>query len=209
LSTNFINFLKRYWSSTKFKYDIQREQWLKEKGLEEEDVLWVHEIFRCRLKNTLEKQFPMLADSLWLHSPIILGELIDIAVKDLAASVNDKIVSKPVFTNDKMLTIAGMPDIINEKSKTIIEIKYAGGAIKEPLQHHLLQVKTYLWLTDYNYAELWYFTHKGCSSFTVSEAITEDDLIAAITGNGIPAFPEWECKYCIYKGICPGVGEGK
>jgi len=209
LSTNFINFLKRYWSSIKFKYDINREQWLKERNLEKQDVLWVHEIFRCQLKNRFEGQFPMLADGLWLHSPIILGELIDIAVKDLAGSINDKIVSKEIFIDDRMLTIAGMPDILDEKTRTVIEVKYAGGAIKEPLQHHVLQVKTYKWITGYLNAELWYFTRNGCSSFPVEYPITEDELVSAVKGNGVPAFPEWECRYCIYKTLCPGVGEGK
>ena len=173
-----------------------------------ENRIHVHDLVRCKHKSELETLFPETASTL---SPILfLGEAVDEFVKMLVVTYKDKLFEKLETTtgefektvnfNGKEITIIGRPDILLEDS--VIEIKYSRTPEDKPLEHHINQLKIYMFLTNKNKGVLVYFTPRGLREFTFEEEVKEDFIHSILETWGSPRY-EWECQYCNYKEICP------
>jgi len=70
------------------------------------------------------------------------------------------------FDDDSLsYLIVGFPDALFPDK--VIEIKYAGSDLSVPHEHHILQLRAYLWLTNLKEGELWYFTPNRMTSVRV------------------------------------------
>ena len=184
--------------------DYEKEKYETKMG---ENVFHVHELVACKFKSELVREIPELSTP--LKPPIFIGEAIDDFMKQLF--LNDKelqkmtitaegIYEKEVNVEGKEIKIVGKPDIV--LNDTIIEIKYTQFPDELPRDHHVKQVKLYLFLTGCKKGKLVYVTNRGFKEFDVNEPFTEEELAEYIKTWSSPRY-EWECTYCNYKQICP------
>ncbi len=173
----------------------------------EETRIHVHDLVRCKHKSYMETIFPEFAS---VASPVLfIGEAVDEFTKLLVTRFKEifpnlesteKEIEKTVEYDDKIITIVGRPDILLKDA--VIEIKYSRLVNEEPLEHHLNQLKLYIFLTGKPRGYLIYFMPTGIREFIVEEEITEDFVKSLIDSWKSPRY-EWECQYCNYRYICP------
>jgi CRISPR/Cas system-associated exonuclease Cas4 (RecB family) len=63
---------------------------------------------------------------------------------------------RELTTNNGIYVISGMIDMIEPETKTPIEIKYQTLLQKSPQEHHVLQMRAYLWLLNAKRGEIVY-----------------------------------------------------
>jgi CRISPR-associated exonuclease Cas4 len=103
---------------------------------------------------------------------------------------------------NRLYVISGMIDIIDPGTKTPIEIKYQTSLQKSPHEHHILQMRAYLWLLNTKQGEIIYISPEGLKTYAVSEPLTDEEVMALIKEEKTPRWPEWECQYCPYLQFC-------
>jgi len=178
----------------------------------EETKLHVHDIVRCKHKSVMETMFPEFMRSPSAH--IFIGEAIDEFVKKIIEIKREDLfpdlesteieVSREIRLEDdgeeKVITIIGKPDIVLRDA--IVEIKYSRTIEDKPLEHHVMQLKLYLFLTNKKKGYLIYVTPRGMREFVIEEEVSDDYVKELLRSWSSPRF-EWECDYCHYKEICP------
>jgi len=172
------------------------------------DKVHVHDLVRCKHKSELEVLFP---EGSYKLSPVLfLGEAVDEFVKNLVMDYREKLfkdlvsttseVEKKISINGREITIIGRPDIIMEDS--VIEVKYSRTPEDKPLEHHIAQLKLYMYLTNKKKGILVYFTPRGLREFIIEEEIDEEYVQELVNNWKTPRY-DWECQYCNYREICP------
>jgi len=173
-----------------------------------ENRVHVHDLLRCKHKSYLETMFPEVSSVL---SPVLfLGEAVDEFVKLLVDKYKEELFpnlittdgeyEKTILYNEKSFTIIGRPDIVLEDK--IIEIKYSRTKNDKPLEHHINQLKTYMFLTQKKTGIIIYFTPAGIIEHKIDEEVSEDFVKELIDSWSSPRY-DWECQYCVYRDICP------
>jgi len=163
--------------------------------------IYVTDITECKKKSEFRR-------TLWFmditNTSMLIGEIIHRGVEDLIAEhFKDK---NPQIEYEAVKTIGnyeihGRIDILLDDA--VIEIKYMrgiGGTL--PLQHHVEQVKLYLWLTNRDKGFLYYFTPDGFAIYEVKGKPTDQEVLFKIENEQSPKY-EWECRYCSFRQICP------
>ncbi len=172
------------------------------------DKIHVHDLVRCKHKSELEVLFP---EGSYKLSPVLfLGEAVDEFVKNLVLNYKEKLfkdlvsttseVEKKISVNGKEITITGRPDLVMEDS--VIEVKYSRTPEDKPLEHHIAQLKLYMYLTNKRKGILVYFTPHGLREFIFEEEISDNFVHELINNWKTPRY-DWECQYCNYREICP------
>ncbi|MBP1357370.1 MAG: CRISPR-associated protein Cas4, partial [Sulfolobus sp.] len=149
------------------------------------------------------------------YSPAaILGDLVHKGLESLNLLSNFEIQSevetaKIIDLKDRKINVKGRVDILlkNKNNEIIIvEIKTARKDIGLPLQHHILQLRIYLWLFNTKNGILIYITPDRLSEYEVKEPATDDEirmlLSELLSASKAPKYI-WECKYCEYNIVCP------
>jgi CRISPR-associated exonuclease Cas4 len=131
-----------------------------------------------------------------------LGQLVEDALKYRFQNEGENVYIKELKTNDGSYVISGMIDIIDPETKTPIEIKYQTSLQKSPHEHHILQMKAYLWLLNAKRGEIIYISPEGIKIYAVSEPLTDEEVKTLIKEEKAPRWPEWECQYCPYQQFC-------
>ncbi|MHA1616856.1 MAG: CRISPR-associated protein Cas4 [Candidatus Njordarchaeales archaeon] len=177
-----------------------------------ENEIHVHDLVRCKHKSKMEDLFPEFARS---PSPnIFIGEAVDEFVKKIVEMQREKLfqdletteveISREIVIEKKdgaeKVVIIGKPDII--LSDAVVEIKYARSIEDKPLDHHVMQLKTYMFLTKKEKGYLIYITPRGLKEFKIEENVDEEFVKKLLQEWSSPRF-EWECEYCQFREICP------
>jgi len=168
-----------------------RQEW-ESKGY---TVLFAHEICSCPKKREFSVIFPELRDSISLKPSVMIGELIELAVKDIL-SLKGLDLHKTIGR----YVIFGGIDMYDPNTNTVFDIKYTTG---EPLpkEEHALRVAVYKWLAETDKGYLIYISPRGFREFEVKKSLSDDDIIDLIENSRIPKWKN-ECSYCIYREFC-------
>ncbi|MGQ4891541.1 MAG: CRISPR-associated protein Cas4 [Candidatus Njordarchaeia archaeon] len=184
--------------------DYQKEKY---KTMYDVNTFHVHELVACKFKSELVREIPELSTP--LNPPIFIGEGIDNLMKELFEKdselqsltvTTEGVYEKSINVDGVEIKIVGKPDIVLKD--TIIEVKYTQFADDLPRDHHIKQLKLYLFLTGYKKGKLVYVTNRGFKEYNIEEPFTEQELVEYIKNWSSPRY-EWECTYCNYKQICP------
>jgi CRISPR/Cas system-associated exonuclease Cas4 (RecB family) len=89
-----------------------------------------------------------------------------------------------------------------------IEVKYLTSLESVPREHHVLQLRIYLWLVGKAKGELTYVSPQGVKSYSVNTPLTDEEIIQLIGEEKTPRW-EWECGYCEYKQFCNKTKDAK
>jgi len=184
------------------KYTVSREK-LRAKYREAgKNLLFVHEICECSEKRKMRLRFPELERAEVYNARFVIGELIEEALKKRFKNEGDSTCMKELNVDGKQYIICGTVDIIDPESKTLIEVKYQTALKDEPKEHHVLQLRLYLWLLGAEKGELLYVSPEGLKSFIIEKPLAEREIAELIKSKRAPRWVEWECKYCQYQPFC-------
>jgi CRISPR-associated protein Cas4 len=186
----------------KQKYIEERERLREKFAKEGKKLLFVHELCECSEKRKMRLRFPEIEKATTYNPRFALGQLVEDALKHRFQNEGENIYMKELTMNDGNYVISGMIDIIDPETKTPIEIKYQTSLQKSPQEHHILQMRAYLWLLNTKKGEIIYISPEGIKTYTVSEPLTDEEVKALIKEEKAPRWPEWECQYCPYQQFC-------
>jgi CRISPR-associated protein Cas4 len=186
----------------KQKYIEERERLREKFAKEGKKLLFVHELCECSEKRKMRLRFPEIERATTYNPRFALGQLVEEALKQRFKNRDENIFMKELITDDGSYVISGMIDIIDPETKTPIEIKYHTSLQKSPQEHHILQMRAYLWLLNTKQGEIIYVSPEGLKTYVESKPLTDEEVKALIKEEKAPRWPEWECQYCPYQQFC-------
>ncbi len=190
------------WRISESKERIEKKQ---------DNEIYVTDLIYCPLKYRYQKIYKELSIATSINPVTIMGELIHIGVERLVLDLlrernveSEVEVEKRISIDGKEYVIKGRIDLIVDNN--IIEIKSSRSDTNIPHEQHILQLKTYLWLTGYKKGLILYITSNRIAEYEIVEALSDgevSDLVRSIlSGEPAPRY-QWECSYCPYALICP------
>jgi CRISPR-associated protein Cas4 len=186
----------------KQKYIEERERLREKFAKEGKKLFFVHELCECSEKRKMRLRFPEIEKATTYNPRFALGQLVEDALKHRFQNEGENIYMRELEMNDGTYVISGMIDIIDPGTKTPIEIKYQTSLQKSLQEHHILQMRAYLWLLNAKRGEIIYVSPEGLKIYIVSEPLTDEEVKALIKEEKSPRWPEWECQYCPYQQFC-------
>jgi len=163
----------------------------------EDYEIWISEIVACKYKSFLNKIY---YEHGFIEPRLILATLIH---KGFQEWLRQQYGAETEVDFQKELNnyrIKGRVDAI--ANGAVIEIKYASDIRgNEPYEHHILQLRLYLWLTEYEEGRLIYITPNRLIEFKITEKMTDDEVLMMLDTWQSPEW-SWECDYCRFYSIC-------
>jgi len=172
-----------------------------EKKKSNRSVIWVSDLARCKRA----REYDLIYDFLFnIKSEWVLGKLAHMGFYEYLKSIyGPDNVRTEVEVEKKVgdYLLKGRIDAV-VNGNLIIELK-TGRDIptNEPSEHHVVQVKAYLWMVGLEKAKLIYLTRAQWREFVIEEPYNEDEIVALIDADTSPKW-DWECNYCQYNSIC-------
>lgn len=178
----------------------------------EENVFYVTDLVKCPLTLKYENEYKDLAITNSLNSSAIMGTFIHSGLEDFLKSNFSNIqtevpVEKEIVVQGKNIKIKGRVDAIigTNGEKVVVEIKSGRSDKGIPHEHHIIQLRIYLWLTGIRKGLLLYITSDRIAEYSVNEPLDEAEIIRLVEEtlkmSKAPRY-QWECKYCVYAKVC-------
>jgi len=198
---SFVDLLYR-WRINESKERIEKKQ---------DNEIYVTDLIYCPLKYRYQKMYKELSIVASVSPTTIMGELIHIGMEKLVSDLlkgknimSEVEVERKINIDGKEYVIKGRVDLIVDNN--IIEIKSSRSDANIPHEHHILQLRIYLWLTGCERGLLLYITSNRIAEYEIIEPLSDgeiSDLVRSIiSGEPAPRY-QWECSYCSYALICP------
>ncbi len=176
-----------------------------------ENELYVTDLISCPLKLRYSKLYKELALASAFKPVALMGELLHLGLEKLLSELLGVDNVKTEVEYEREVVVDGTTYIVKGRVDAIvgdvlIEIKSVRSDTHIPLQHHVMQVRIYLWLTGLPKGILVYITPDRIAEFLIdtpaSDGEVTDLVRSTIEGRPAPRYP-WECSYCIYSQLCP------
>lgn len=90
--------------------------------------------------------------------------MIEEALKQRFKNEGESTFARELSIDGKSYIVSGTADMIGPETKTPIEVKYQTALKDEPKEHHVLQLRLYLWLLNAEKGELLYVSPEGIKS---------------------------------------------
>lgn len=179
------------------------EEQIKKQSLRGENEIWVSELVQCKQKAEYNKKFPFIFT---IEPRLILGEIVHEGLEAILMNEFGYDIEVEVYKQLENYTLSGRIDALNNEE--VVEIKYAAD-VKDsrPYEHHVLQLRIYMWLADRERGRLIYITPNKILEFTIENRARTDEILMLIDNWQSPRY-EWECKYCQFVRICPKARNG-
>jgi len=163
----------------------------------EGNVIWVSQLVRCKRKAEFEEEMFYVYR---LEPYFIMANLIHIGLQKWLQDNYSFEIEKEFQKELAEYVIRGRVDAINKD--TVIEIKCTKDVRdNKPYEHHVLQLRLYLWLTGREHGKLIYITPNKLLEFDIHETMDDDEVLLLIDNWKSPRY-EWECSYCDFACIC-------
>jgi len=188
------------------------------RGRREPGVYWVTDLIYCPLKRQLALKYPELAEPRydpWLVFGRIVHEGLEyLLLQQYIDSPDAEVLLEQEFKRviqgpEVEVEVVGRPDAvvrINGHIDTLYEFKTGFPGQQLPHDHHLLQVRLYLWLTGAPVGWLVYVMPDRITEYQVVKRVSEDEVVALLLDDKTPRW-DWECKKCPYRAYCPKYGQ--
>jgi len=184
------------------------ERW--KERVEEENIIHVTELISCPLKIEYLMKYPEVGKGQLLNSTFLSGIIMHKGLVQFLREHSKYTVLEEVEVQKSIgdWTIKGRVDCwltSNSGEDLIIEIKTSRRDIGLPHQHHIEQLKLYLWITGVKNGLLVYITPDRITEYEVKSTLTDSEVQNYIDDfikkTRVPRFP-WECSYCLWSNIC-------
>jgi len=174
------------------------EEYLEHQRDRKPNEIWVSELVQCKAKAQLRQQYPFFYQA---KPACTLGNLVHYGIYSYLLQELGLETEKEFKEYIEGWVIKGRIDGIDDKC--VYEIKYARELKdNQPFEHHVLQVKLYLWLTGKPEGKLIYITPNRLVEFSINESLSDDEVEQLIEQWTSPRY-DWECNYCEFVSICP------
>ena len=180
--------------------EILLQQWMEQISHymhKEDNVIWVSDLIRCKKKAELSNKH------FYIFKPepyFVMANLIHIGLQKWLQDNYNFEIEKEFEKKIEEFVIRGRVDAID--SNTVIEIKCTKDVKdNKPYEHHVLQLRLYLWLTGREHGKLIYITPNKLLEFDIHETMDDDEVLLLIDNWKSPRY-EWECSYCDFACIC-------
>lgn len=210
-----VNFMESKLSIVNLLYSWRIDE--TKKRLEEklDNEIYVTDLIYCPLKYKYQKIYKELTIGAAFNPVALYGEIIHQGLEKLLTTLfgtdnikveveYEKTIYLNLDNNTNAYTIKGRVDAVI--GDYVVEIKSSGSDKNLPYEHHIIQTRIYLWLSNLNKALIIYVTPNRIVEYQIEGAISDRELIELvkniITCQQVPRHT-WECKYCIYSILCP------
>lgn len=175
-----------------------------------DNEFYVTDLVYCPLKYRYQKLYKELTIASAINPTTLLGEFAHHGIEKILIEILGSDSVKTEVECEKSIEVEGALYIIRGRVDALIgdyvvEIKTSKSDVSIPQNHHILQTRLYLWLTNYKKALLLYVTANRITEFVIDKPATDGEVSDLIRGTiaGAPA-PRysWECKYCTYSVLC-------
>jgi len=191
-------FLRKLFDDMIMRYRIEREE-RREKLAKESGgsrVVFVHELLECPHKQKMRERFPEIELASTLNPRFVIGWLIEEGVRKMVGAESVRWHKRLDDT-----VIAGEADLVT--GDRVIEVKFLSSLYGTPHEHHVDQLRMYLWGLDREIGELWMFSPEGVI-FNEYQKMTDEEVrerLSRVSNSQTPLY-EWECKLCIFEQFC-------
>jgi len=181
---------------------------LEEKG---ENEIYVTELVLCPLKPRFQRMYRELALAHSFSPLALLGEFAHIGIERVLREILGEDVVKVEVEYERGVEVDGRSYVIKGRvdaivGDTVLEIKTSRSDANIPYQHHVQQLRIYLWLTGFSKGLLLYVTPERLVEYPVTDPASDGEILDAVrsieVGEPAPRYP-WECQYCPYAQLCP------
>jgi len=187
------------------------EQLEKLEEAKQPNIIYVTDLVSCSHKYHLRRKYPEL--TIGFEPSAILGVLLHKGLEDIIGSEGyevEKSIEKTIEVGSEKYIVKGRVDAYNPESRIVVEVKSSRSTGELPRQHHVEQLNIYLNMLDASQGILIYITPDRILEYSVSrEKIELKNMVKNIVNDQThPRYP-WECRYCIFRKICPYYTEEK
>lgn len=169
------------------------------------NIIYVTDLTACSHKLKLRRLYPEL--SLRFDPSAITGNLIHIGVEKYLSEQGFSVeypIEKEVEVEGKKYVLKGRIDAYHPDKNIVVEIKSGRETQNKPLEHHVLQLQIYLNMLNADQGILLYITPEGFLEYSVArEKVNIKSLLKTLVNDEVHPRWSWECKYCVYRRICP------
>jgi len=181
---------------------LVKDQWLRQQKFiseRKEGVVFITDLTLCPLRREFSKEFPIIYT---VEPPTIVGTLCHWGLEEF---LDKLLVGQREVELARIIdgvTVQGTIDFMTKD--TVFEIKSGRDHIgQEPAEHHVLQVRLYMWLAKKPKGKIIYVTFGRLAEYDVTNPCTDDEVRMLLQDDTAPKW-DWECKsYCLYSRICP------
>lgn len=168
-------------------------------------VIYITDLVSCSHKHHLRKYFPELL--LGFEPPLVLGDLVHLGLEKMLSESSFETeveIEGAVVLEGNEYVIKGRVDAINREEGIAVEIKTSRSGIFLPKENHIEQLNIYLNMLGYGKGILIYITPDKLVEYEIERTALDIESIVRETleDKAHPRY-EWECKYCVYRKICP------
>ena len=181
------------------------------KELTDPHILYVTDLVSCSHKRILRQVYPHL--SLRFEPPLVIGDLIHAGLakmlEDEGGWAPEYNIEKKFEVNGAEYRVLGRVDLIkvdnDGKPVYIVEVKTSRELPQNaPLEHHIIQLQLYMNLLEVDKGSLVYITSDALVEYEFDkQPINIIDLIRETINDSVHPRYAWECKYCVYRKLCP------
>ncbi len=194
-------------------YSVKQKEFTEKlKEMTDPRTIYVTDLVSCSMKRIMRIRYPLL--SFRFEPPMILGDLVHAGLEKLLGEHGwrpEVQIEKKVIINGEEYLLKGRADLVRyapgspSHAEEVIEIKTGRDLpLNEPHEHHVLQLKIYLYLLAAKRGYLVYITPERLVEFEIEpEPIDLETLVRETVYNEKAPRYEWECRYCPYRRICP------
>jgi len=194
-------------------YSIKQKEFTEKlKEMTDPRIIYVTDLVSCSMKRIMRIRYPLL--SFRFEPPMVLGDLVHAGLEKLLEEHGWRAevqIERKISIDDEEYLLKGRADLVRYSGKTedkveeVIEIKTGRDLPSNaPHEHHVLQLKIYLYLLGAQRGYLVYITPERLVEFQVDpEPIDLETLVRETVYNEKTPRYEWECRYCPYRRICP------
>ncbi|HIP66018.1 MAG TPA: CRISPR-associated protein Cas4 [Pyrodictium sp.] len=181
------------------------------KELTDPYTLYITDLVSCSHKRVLRHVYPHLL--LRFEPPLIVGDLIHAGLAKMLEDENEWIAEYNVerkFEVDGIeYKVLGRADLVKVDSSGkpvyVVEVKTSKELPQNaPLEHHVIQLQLYMNLLEVDKGSLIYITSDALVEYEFDrQHINIIDLIRETVNDNMHPRYSWECRYCVYRKLCP------
>ena len=163
-----------------------------------DNEIFVSELVLCKQRAEFNKRYYYMYQP---NNSALIGKLIHRGLELFLYAFNQVEYEKEFSKQLGDYIVRGRVDVITEDE--VIEIKTGmDHRDTKPSEHHLQQVRLYMWLTGKQKGRIVYVTYGKLAEYEVTDACSDDE-VAYMIDNWLSPRYEWECDYCQFKNLCP------
>lgn len=180
------------------EWERQKERWESYRN----GIIHITDLVRCKERLRLLQEYPMLYK---LEPYYLLANLLhegtELRLSRLMKCKTELDYDGPFTKTIGEFTLTGKPDIIMDDG-TVVDLKFPRDVKNnQPNEHHVMQVRLYLWLLDKEKGKLVYLTPNKSVEFEIEGKPDDDEVLLIIDQWTSPRW-DWECSYCEFSCVC-------